>query len=112
MLVRWTTEFDCGYETNWWYVIKDTPFDINTLKSKRRYIINKGNRYFDVCRIDSRVYKEELYNVTIEAYKDYPEKYRPIVNHNDFISSIENWNNCIVYGAFHREEKKYAVMLC
>ena len=21
LLVRWTTEWDCGYETNWWYVI-------------------------------------------------------------------------------------------
>ena len=35
LLARWTTNFDCGYETNWWYVIKDTPFDINVLKAKR-----------------------------------------------------------------------------
>ena len=41
LLARWTTDFDCGSETNWWYVIKDTPFDINALKSKRRYEIKR-----------------------------------------------------------------------
>ncbi len=42
LLARWVTDFDCGYETNWWYVIKDTPFDIDALKAKRRYEITKG----------------------------------------------------------------------
>ena len=40
LLARWTTEFDCGCETEWWYVVKDTPFDIGSLKAKRRYEIN------------------------------------------------------------------------
>ncbi len=22
---RWTSDFDCNHETNWWYCIKDTP---------------------------------------------------------------------------------------
>ena len=22
ILARWTSDWDCGYETNWWYVIK------------------------------------------------------------------------------------------
>ncbi len=41
---RWTTDFDCGYETEWWYCIKDTPFDISKLNSKKRYEINKGKK--------------------------------------------------------------------
>ena len=45
-LVRWHSDWDCGYKTNWWYCIKDTPFDISALKSKRRYEINKGNKFF------------------------------------------------------------------
>lgn len=48
LLARWTENFDCGYETNWWYVIKDTPFDVNTLRSKRRYEINKGIKNFEI----------------------------------------------------------------
>lgn len=103
LLARWTTEFDCGYETNWWYVIKDTPFDISALKSNRRYKITKGTKYFEVCRINPESYKEELYNVTVEAYKAYPQKYRPTVEHDDFIRNMENWDQYTVYGAFHRE---------
>lgn len=106
LLARWSTRFDCGYETNWWYVIKDTPFDICALKSKRRYVINKGKKCFDVCKIDAKEYKEALYAITIEAYKSYPKKYRPNVKHDDFISSIGNGNKDIIYGAFYRETKK------
>ena len=60
LLARWTSDFDCGYETNWWYVIKDDPFDITTLKSKRRYEINKGKKNFDVRLIDASKYAEKL----------------------------------------------------
>ena len=34
LLARWTSEYDCGYDTNWWYVIKDSRFDISELKAK------------------------------------------------------------------------------
>ena len=60
LLARWTTDFDCGYETNWWYIIKDTPFDISALKAKRRYEINKGVKNFEAIVIDPTNYGEEL----------------------------------------------------
>ena len=50
---------DCGYETNWWYVVKDTPFDLNSLKAKRRYEINKGIKNFEVIDIDPKNYSED-----------------------------------------------------
>ena len=40
LLARWTTEFDCGEKTNWWYCIKDSAFDDSLLTSKRRYEVN------------------------------------------------------------------------
>ena len=64
LLARWTTDFDCGYETNWWYVIKDEPFDLTNLKAKRRYEVNKGLKNFDVRPIDPTQYREELYEVS------------------------------------------------
>ena len=103
LLARWTTDFDCGYETNWWYVIKDTPFDILSLKSNYRYKINKGIKYFDVHIIDPCDYKEELYHVQVAAYSAYPSKYRPIVNKESFIRAIDHWKEYVVFGAFHRE---------
>lgn len=104
LLARWTTEFDCGHETNWWYVIKDTPFDIATLKAKRRYEINKGIKNFNVAPIDPTDYKEELYNIQVAAYSAYPVKYRPSVNKEAFFADLENWKRFfIVIGAFDRE---------
>lgn len=108
LLARWTTDFDCGYETNWWYVIKDTPFDISELKAKRRYEINKGIKNFDVKEIEPDNYADELFNVQIAAYSAYPDKYRPSVNREEFISSVQHWNSFVCLGAFDRESG----MLC
>lgn len=105
LLARWTTEFDCGYETNWWYVIKDTPFDISALKAKRRYEINKGIKNFDIKEIDPNNYAHELCDVQIAAYSAYPEKYRPSVNREEFISSVQHWNSLVCIGAFERESE-------
>ena len=108
LLARWTTDFDCGYETNWWYVIKDTPLDISELKAKRRYEINKGIKNFDVKKIEPDNYADELYNVQIAAYSAYPDKYRPSVNREEFISSVQHWDSFVSIGAFDRESR----MLC
>lgn len=106
ILARWTTNFDCEEETNWWYVIKDNPFDLSALKSKRRYEINRGNKFFEVKIIDARKHKEELYECQVQAFSAYPKKYRPTVNHDEFVSSIDGWTEFIVYGAFDRENGK------
>lgn len=105
---QWSTEFDCKHETGWWYVIKDTPFDIATLKAKRRYEITKGMKNFDVRRIDCADYKEEMLSVAIAAFNAYPKKYRPHIVKEEFFDSISGWNteNDYVYAAFHKTEEK------
>ena len=112
-LARWTTDFDCGYETQWWYAIKDAPFDISSLKSNRRYKITKGMRNFDVRVINPCDYKEELFDIQVAAFSAYPEKYRPTVNKDEFTSDIDNWDKFVVFGAFFRETgemKGYTLM--
>jgi len=104
LLARWISDFDCEEETNWWYVIKDTVFDISSIKSKRRYEINKGNKNFEVVRINPCDYKQELYEVTIEAYKSWPERYRPSVAYEDFMKSIDDWKQKEIFGAFNKPE--------
>lgn len=103
LLARWTTDWDCGYETNWWYLIKDGSFDIEHLKSGYRYKINKGIKHFDVRLIHPCDYKEELYIVQVAAFSAYPEKYRPKVDKESFIRSIDYWGTYDVFGAFSRE---------
>ena len=113
LLVRWTSDFDCGYETGFWYVIKDTPLDIESLKSKRRYEINKGKKFFDTKIIEPSKYINDLYEITVQAYSDWNKKYRPVVEEESFKSSILGWKDSIVIGAFSRENKSlcgYAII--
>lgn len=108
LLARWTTDFDCDEETNWWYVIKDTAFDIQALKAKRRYEITKGCKYFDVFHMANPAdYAEELYAVQVAAFSAYPEKYRPTVNKDRFIQSVKKWKtSAVVYGGFSKQDGK------
>ena len=114
LLSRWTTDFDCGCETNFWYVIKDTPFDISSLKAKRRYVINKGIKNFIVKEINPLEHKETLFEIQRDAYAVYPKKYRPQVNREAVLKDIESWNKYVVFGAFFRETEElvgYALMV-
>ena len=104
LIARWHTEWDCGYETNWWYCIKDTPFHIDELKSKRRYEINKGRKNFIVTIINPNDYLEEIFIVATQAFSVYPEKYRPNLNKSQFFDEIRTkWKGYTVFGAFNSE---------
>lgn len=103
LLARWTTEFDCERETEWWYVIKDTPFDIGELKAKRRYEINKGKKNFEVRRVKASEYAEDLFKIQMKALASWPEKYRPAVDEQEFRSRVLTWDKAVVYGGFDRK---------
>ena len=108
ILARWTDSWDCDHATSFWYVIKDTPLDIASLKSKRRYEINKGRRNFDVRLIDPAQYADELYAVTVAAYSGWPEKYRPHEDESKFKSDIAAWKDLTIFGAFNTADGKMA----
>ena len=101
-LARWTTDWDCGYETGFWYVIKDSPYNIESLKAKRRYEITKGRRYYSVKIINPAEFQEDLFHVTTKAYEGWPKKYRPIVNKDSFYKTLEQWIGCDFFGAFNK----------
>ena len=77
---RWADNFDCGFDTGWWYCIKDEPFDISKINSKKRCEINKAKKNFDVHVIDPTEYVDEIAEVQKNAWKNYPEAYRPDIN--------------------------------
>jgi hypothetical protein len=99
LFARWTSHFDCGYETEWWWCILDKPFDISALKSKYRYDINKGLRNFEIKALDTEIYAEQMYNVNIEAFKAYSINVT-IQNKDEYLNSIKENNDIIVIGAF------------
>ena len=103
----WTTDYDCGHETMFWYVVKDTPFDISQLNSKRRYEITRGNRYFLVREIVPADFGEEICSVIAEARKGYSGASGSI-DREKVISGVKNWKFYKVYGAFFRENEELA----
>ena len=105
LFARYTTDFDCT-PTNWWYVIKDTPFDVAKLKAKRRYEINKGVKNFEVRRINPVEYLEEIYTVQQKAYLAYQKKYRPKAEKESIVEYFTTCNvdDTVVVGAFSKED--------
>lgn len=102
VLLRYTNGFDATDNQDWYYVIKDSPFDINCLKAKRRYVINQGTKNFEVRRIDPHNYSQELYSVMKESFMVYPAKYRPAIPQiNDFVNSLIGEGQ--IFAAFFRE---------
>ena len=75
LFARWITDFDCGGETEWWCLIKDTPFDIMSLRSNRRSLITRGLKRVDVKVVVPADYAAQMANVLIQAWKTYDESY-------------------------------------
>ncbi|MCI8748638.1 hypothetical protein EBB54_15495 [Schaedlerella arabinosiphila] len=106
LLARWTTEWDCGYETNWWYVIKDNPFQMEDVKSKIRTQIRKGIKNFQCEEIRAKEYAEEIYQVLIKANSSYEKQFVKNYNKEKTIKSIAGWPDEIrVWGAFNAEKQ-------
>lgn len=97
---RWTSNWDCNEDTGWWWCIKDTPFDMNLLKSKKRYEIKKGIAHFDVRIIAPEEYVDELYAINKETLESYAKSYRVIPDRNSFVRLIPSWST--TFGAFDR----------
>lgn len=113
LLARWTSNWDSKEETNWWYIIKDTPLDISLLKAKRRYEINKGIKNFSTQRINPVDYADELFRITVAAWEEWPIKYRPKIEKESFEKLTEYWQNFDIIAGFCRESGKmcsYAVL--
>ena len=106
LFARWTSEFDCGYETVFWYCIKDEAFDIQKLKAKRRYEIVKGCRNFTCRQIEAKEYVSQITDILAAAAKEYPLKYRNEVNREEMHQQIPTWDKkFVIYGAFDLEGK-------
>lgn len=104
LLARWTTNFDCGYETEWWYCIKDKPFDVGELTSKRRYEITKAERNFETKTINPSDYADDLFKVQKAAFSAYPAAYRPEVTREKFDKEIGLWSDYTVFAAFDKQD--------
>ena len=103
LLARWTTDFDCGYETNWWYLIRSAPFNMEDVSAKERKSIRQALKKSYVKRIDPAEHIDELYACYLSAFSQY-ETADNLKSRNQFINltspSVECW------GGFDTETDK------
>lgn len=103
ILARWTTEYDCPFETGWWYCVKDTPFEMDSLKAKRRYVIKQGIKNFTVSKINLEADAEEMLRVCLEAERARPSVIRKNnLTIDSFLKEVSGRDGA-VYGAFDRD---------
>ena len=107
---RWTSNFDCGYQTEWWYCIKDTAVSLSDLSSKQRYRINKGLKNFEIRKLDSKGLEKSIhsmYEIALDCFKEYPSKYRPRIEEDEFTKThLAGINKSDYWIVIDRESEK------
>ena len=71
LLARWTSDFDCGTETAWWWVIKDAPYIYEELSPSAKKHIRQALGKCTVRKIDPLPEKDALWRVYRSAYMRY-----------------------------------------
>ena len=107
LLVRYTTDWDCGYDTGWWYLIREAPFNIEELSKNSRKHIRGALKKNHVEKIDPMQHVDELYECYHQAFLKYKMADNE-VSFDAFRSSCEkNVNLGIEYWAgFSLESEK------
>ena len=108
LFARWVSDFDCSGETEWWCIIKDTPFDIMSLKSNRRSLITRGLKRVDVSVIIPADYAEQMSNILVKEWKYYDDSYEEGNDRqkltDDFKKlTMKNLGNAEYLGAFLKD---------
>jgi hypothetical protein len=102
-MARYTTDFDCGFETPWFYVIKDKVIDLKELNGNNRYNINRGLKYFYVQRINGNIEEiNEIYRIYKKASERYT-KFVPISRLNFIKNAIRDFEKDVYYGVYNKE---------
>ena len=106
LFARWTTDWDCEKETNWWYVIKDTPFHMEDVKSKIRTKIRKGLKNYACREINAASFADEIGRVLTVASASYRFSSSGEYHEKDVAGRIKSWaGNVRIWGAFNEENQ-------
>lgn len=75
--LRWPSEFDCGFETEWWYLVRDESIDLNEFDSGRRRQIKNGLKRCVVKKVDAEYIAQNGYEVYSSAFASYDTFLKP-----------------------------------
>ena len=113
-LIRWISEWDLPYKTNYWFIIKDSFGGFEEYSSKNRQHVRKGLRNFEVKKIDVDFLMQKRYTIYKKAYEHYkfkkkdrniktiPSKaifidiYKKTISNGEYLGVFENVTNKFV----------------
>ena len=115
LLVRWTTDWDCGYDTGWWYVIREGPFNLSELSASSRRNIRKALRNCRVEKIEPSEWVDDLWRVFNEAIVRYENYEIPfdrdgfvgewVESGKDFWAGFDNNGRMIGFAVFNLRDE-------
>jgi len=76
--IRWTNNWDCGYPTEFWYVIKDGKCSMEELSRNTRNQIRKGLKNCVVKKVDGEFIANYGYEVYRKAFQRYKTFLKPV----------------------------------
>lgn len=85
--IRWISDFDCGHETAFWHVIKDTPVAMESLSANTRSKVRRGLKHCHVTRIGAETIAVEGYRVYRNAFDRY-RTFKSLLEPTDFRDAI------------------------
>ena len=107
LFLRWSSDFDCRYNTEWWYVIKDDKSDLSLLSLNTRSKIRRGLKNYIVHKIDALYLANNGYEVYRSAFSRYKGGIKPTSKQsfkNSILSSI-NFPEVVEYfGVFYKDK--------
>lgn len=78
-LARWTSDFDCNKETDFWYIICDKFTSVELLSSNTRNNVRRGLKRCRIERVDVFFIIQNCYSVYKAAFDNYHGHLSPIL---------------------------------
>ncbi len=105
LMIRNAFDFDCGHETSFWYVIKDSFGGMEELSSKMRNQVKKCFKTMRVGQLSPEELKEKGYPVFVEASNSYKVESVPPTQ-EEFNARIDNAEENEFWGCYDIETEK------
>lgn len=105
IMARWTTDWDCGYQTQWWYCIRDGKVNIEELPKQARKNIRKGLKNCDVRKVSRDDYFDQIYDCYVAAWRRYKNAGRAMAV-EEFRRFYDCRQDLTFWAAFERETEK------
>ena len=104
IFARWTSEYDNNAYTDGWYIVQDSPYELENQKKSHRRKIKKGLSNFECKIINPSEHAARMAEITLLAWSKYPAKYRPKFTKEQLMKSyckVKESN--LVFGCFNHD---------